>query len=155
MADGSTRYDGGKAYKDSKLANMLFFRELQKKDAFDGVDVLAFSPGFIPTTGLIRATRAPLLSGKWLKANAFAFVATNIAGFATTADVGGARLAYMATAALPSGTYLAPSEVGSKGTTLDDGFTAGIISAEARDDRLAKLLWERSEELVGLAASGS
>ncbi|KAL3941225.1 MAG: hypothetical protein SGARI_000672, partial [Bacillariaceae sp.] len=49
-------YDGFQAYKVSKLCNLWYTYELQRRLADDGalVKVNAISPGFIPTTGLTR-----------------------------------------------------------------------------------------------------
>lgn len=40
-------YDADKAYKDSKLCNMLFMAEASRRLAPRGVSVNAFSPGLI------------------------------------------------------------------------------------------------------------
>ena len=74
-----------------------------------------------------------------------------LAGFAVPIDVGGDRLAFMATASdadVPAGSYLA-GPTGSKGYTRGEGFDDGIVSAEARDDSKAAALWVRSCEIVG------
>jgi NAD(P)-dependent dehydrogenase (short-subunit alcohol dehydrogenase family) len=49
-------YDGFQAYKVSKLCNLWYTYELQRRLAASGasVKVNAISPGFIPTTGLAR-----------------------------------------------------------------------------------------------------
>jgi light-dependent protochlorophyllide reductase len=49
-------YDGAKAYKVSKLCNIWFTYELQRRleNESSSVRVNALSPGFIPTTGLTR-----------------------------------------------------------------------------------------------------
>ena len=141
MVDGAVKYDGGKVYKDSKLCNVLFCREAKKH--LPDVDVRSFNPGFIPTSGLFRAPR----EDNWLGATAFAFFA-GLAGFAVPVDVGGERLAYMATFGdIPKGAYLS-AETGSKAATYADGFDDGLISPEGQDDALAARLWERSQELL-------
>ena len=62
--------------------------------------------------------------------------------------VGGARLAYVATAdGLARGAYLS-AETGSRAVTFADGFDDGLISPEGADADLAARLWERSRELV-------
>lgn len=63
-------------------------------------------------------------------------------------DVGGERLAFIATATdeeVPAGAYLS-APTGSRGL---DAFEQGVISAEGSDDAKAKRLWERTAELVG------
>ena len=145
MADGAQAYDGSKVYKDSKLANVLFSREAAAR--WSELKVRSFSPGFIPASGLFRAPR----KDNWLGATAFTFVA-GLAGFAVPIDVGGQRLAFMATASdadVPPGSYFS-GPTGSRGFSREDGFTDGTISNEGLDDALAARLWERSIELVGL-----
>lgn len=144
MADGAIEYDGSKVYKDTKLANVLFCREAAKR--WPGVSVRSFSPGFIPASGLFREPR----NDNWFAAQAFTVVA-GLAGFAVPIDVGGGRLAHLATASdalVPPGAYLA-GPTGSKGFTRDDGFDDGTISTEGRDDAKAERLWALSCELVG------
>ena len=142
MVDGSIEYDGSKVYKDSKLCNVLFCREAKKR--LPNVDVRSLNPGFIPTSGLFRAPREDNFFG----ATAFAFFA-GLAGFAVPIDVGGERLAYVATSEdVPRGAYLS-AETGSKAATYADGFDDGLISPEGQNDQLAARLWDRSRELVG------
>ena len=142
MVDGSIKYDGSKVYKDSKLCNVLFCREAKKR--LPNVDVRSLNPGFIPTSGLFRAPR----EDNWLGATAFAFFA-GLAGFAVPIDVGGERLAYVATSDdVPPGAYLS-AETGSKAATYAEGFDDGLISPEGQNDQLAARLWDRSRELVG------
>ena len=109
----------------------------------------AFNPGLITSTGSFRAARADNFFGTAL----FAFVATNVAKFSVPVEVGGARLAYLATAdedEVPSGSYLSAPSATSTAATDADGFDAAPVSAEASDDDLAARLWERSAEVVGL-----
>jgi light-dependent protochlorophyllide reductase len=150
MCDGATEYDGSKVYKDSKLCNMLFCREAQKRWGATGkLSIRSFSPGFIPASGLFREPR----KDNWLAATAFAFAAEKLLGFAVPIDVGGDRLAYLATAsdeAVPSGSYLS-APTGAKGFTREEGFDDGLISAEASDDAKAAKLWELTAAAVGLA----
>eukprot|EP00629_Pelagomonadales_sp_RCC1024_P017814 CAMPEP_0119269676 /NCGR_PEP_ID=MMETSP1329-20130426/6989_1 /TAXON_ID=114041 /ORGANISM="Genus nov. species nov., Strain RCC1024" /LENGTH=317 /DNA_ID=CAMNT_0007269677 /DNA_START=273 /DNA_END=1222 /DNA_ORIENTATION=- len=136
MVDGAADYDGGKVYKDSKLCNVLFAREALRR--LPDVRVVSFNPGFIPASGLFRAPR----EDNWLGATAFTFFA-GLAGFAVPIEVGGERLAYMATADLPSGSYLS-ADTGSRAASIADGFDDGLISKEGSDDALAAKLWDRS-----------
>ena len=141
MVDGAAVYDGGKVYKDSKLCNVLFAREALAR--YPGVDVKSFNPGFIPSSGLFRAPR----KDNWLGATAFTLIA-GLAGFAVPVSVGGARLAYVATATdLARGAYLS-AETGSRAATYADGFDDGLISPEGADAALAARLWDRSRALV-------
>ena len=141
MVDGVVEYHGGKVYKDSKLCNLLFVNEAQKR--FTGVAVRAFNPGFIPTTGLFQSMRD---SSPW-KARILTLFA-RAAGYSVPVEVGGERLVYMAISSdIQSGSYLC-SEVGNRGITHQDGFVPKNVSKEAADSNLAKLLWDRSADVV-------
>lgn len=56
LLQSKENYDGFQAYKVSKLCNLWYTYELQRRldAAGDDVKVNAVSPGFIPTTGLTR-----------------------------------------------------------------------------------------------------
>ena len=88
MADGAMAYNGAKAYHDSKLCNVLFAREAERRWGAGGVSVRSFNPGLITDTGLFRAARKDNLVGTLL----FSFVATNLAGFSVPVEVGGLTL---------------------------------------------------------------
>lgn len=57
MIDGNP-FNADKAYKDSKLCNVLFTRELQRRleanDSTKGIIANCFNPGLIVGTGLFR-----------------------------------------------------------------------------------------------------
>jgi len=142
MVDGGA-FDADKAYKDSKLCNMLFMAELDRRlqRTGRGVSVNAFSPGLITRTGLFRNQR-PLFVA------AFDFVANNIARFAETPEYGGGCIDFMATSA----------ELESQHGVFYSDYPPGkhtlvrrVPSAEARDEAKAAELWRLSERLVGLA----
>ncbi|OEU13121.1 NAD(P)-binding protein [Fragilariopsis cylindrus CCMP1102] len=165
MPDGSITYDGGKIYKDSKLCNLLFMREAVKRwggnngngndNDEDGLTILSFNPGFIPSSGLFRAPR----EDNWFGATAFTFIA-GVIGFAVPIEIGGGRLAYMATVGntkkstttdgIKNGSYFS-ADVKSKGTTIEDGFDGQTtISVEASNDDIASQLWDISAKIVGV-----
>lgn len=147
MPDGANEYDGMKVYNDSKLCNVLFCREALKR--WGGkLAIRSFSPGFIPSSGLFRAPR----EDNWLGATAFTLFA-GLVGFAVPIEVGGERLAYMATSddtEVPSGSFFSADKVGSKATIKADGFDDTVVSKEALDNSLASKLWDRSTEIVGV-----
>ena len=148
MVDGATTFGGAKAYHDSKLCNVLFTREAHRRWG-EAVSVRSFNPGLITATGLFRAAR----EDNAFSTAVFSFVATNVAGFSVPVEVGGARLAYMATAPeaeVPSGSYLSAASATSKAITRSEGFDEAPVSKEARDEALAARLWERSAEVLGL-----
>jgi len=157
MVDGSIGYLGGKVYKDSKLCNVLFSREANRRwggngsegeEGGDGISVRSFNPGFIPTTGLFRSAR----KDNPFRARAFTFIA-GLVGLAVPVEVGGARLAFVATAGreeIPDGSYLS-SPTGESSTNVDkEGLVPATVSIEASNESLASKLWDRSGEIVGL-----
>ncbi|KAJ1638935.1 hypothetical protein T492DRAFT_940258 [Pavlovales sp. CCMP2436] len=143
MVDGGV-FDPDKAYKDSKLCNMLFLSELERRLEASGskVRVNAFSPGLITRTGLFRSQR-PLFTA------AFDFLANNVAKFAETVEYGGGCIDFMA---------MSPELEGQGGLFYSDyppGKHTLVLrtpSAEARDACKAAELWALSEKLVGLGA---
>lgn len=74
MVDGAP-YNADKAYKDSKLLNVLFTEEMTRRLAARGSKVTCncFSPGLIPSTGLFRSQN-PLFVGL------FNFIAVQVLG---------------------------------------------------------------------------
>lgn len=154
MVDGG-EFNADKAYKDSKLCNVLFTRELQRRldGAGSSIRVNSFTPGLIVGTGLFRDQNQ-------LFTKVFDVAATSLLKVGEKTSYGGGALEYMA---------LSP-DVGKKGGLYyysapgsgkfgDDAygreFGASGVSKEARasdDDGKAKRLWELSEKLVGISA---
>jgi protochlorophyllide reductase len=131
MVDGQSVFIAEKAYKDSKLCNLLFARELARRLRLRGtpMPVLAWSPWgqrlfALVARDLLRITASPQQAGSLLAALATDFVADD--GFCYGAN----RL-------------LGPGRL---------RFELAEPSAEARDDRLATDLWQVSADLVGLPA---
>jgi NAD(P)-dependent dehydrogenase (short-subunit alcohol dehydrogenase family) len=54
LLNGGAAYSGRAAYNNSKLANVLFARELNKREAGNGVTANALHPGIIPSSELLR-----------------------------------------------------------------------------------------------------
>ena len=148
MLDGS-EYNADKAYKDSKLCNVLFARELQRRlsAANSAVTVNAFGPGLITRTGFFRYQN-PLF------VKLFDFATNDIFHVAETVDGGGDCLVYMATSPAlegKGGLYYNNGIAPGEGKT-GHKFERGEVSAEARDDAEAAALWQYSERLVGMSA---
>jgi NAD(P)-dependent dehydrogenase (short-subunit alcohol dehydrogenase family) len=122
------RFRSGRAYGTSKLANILFTRELARRLEGSGVVANCFHPGVIRT----RLTR---------RANPLVDVGARLIGpFLGSPKSGAETLVYLAAsdeAADVSGGYFVKSK-------------PGRPNAQAQDDELAAALWERSEELTGL-----
>lgn len=123
------------AYSDSKLANLLFTHELQRRLTAAGSDVraLAAHPGLSATN-----IAGPGLTGR---------VVYNITRLVGQDADGGARPTLHAAAApLDGGTYVGPGgpfEVRGKPKVVRGSRTS-------HDALLARRLWERSSELTGV-----
>ena len=136
---GRRNYKQWPAYGQSKLANLLFVLELQRRltAAGSSVRALAAHPGFAQTnlqghSGNPIADRATL-------------VLTKVMG--QPASHGAWPTLFAATEDLPGASYVGPSGVGeSHGVPKLVGRTA-----EASDAELAKQLWTASEELTGVS----
>lgn len=122
---------GWSAYAGSKLANVLFTRELARRLP-DGYTANCFHPGVIPGSGFDRGVPFPFSLG-W-KAIRF------VPGMADTVEDGGRALAYLA----------ASSEVTDVSGAYFDGTRRRTPAPAARNDRTARRLWEASADLVGV-----
>lgn len=139
MADGSSagRYSAMGTYAESKLANILFTRELARRTAGTGVSTFAVHPGVV---------RSGFGFGDGNRLMTFAVVA--VRPFLISARAGAAASLFCATA--PgledrSGGYFQRKLLGSYGPVVEAQPTSA-----GRDDAAAAALWERSAELVGL-----
>lgn len=115
-------------YCQSKLANVLFTRELARRT---DLTATCYHPGFVPRTKLFREVFLP-----WR-------VAIRFVGFIPIAGT------ILGTAAAPPLFLgLAPGIENHSGEYFD-GFDPAEPSEEARDDDLARALWEESLRLTG------
>jgi protochlorophyllide reductase len=143
---GAAMLDGGpfnaeKAYKDSKLCNLLMAREMDRQLRQQGqsLPVLAWSPGLvIPRSngGFFRYSRSQNPFGQAL----FAFVARDLLRLTETPQRAGALLAGLATSspADPVGFQYWSNRVLGPGRLR---FEPSEPSVEARSDDLARELW--------------
>jgi len=132
-------YNRWRAYGQSKLANLLFTTELQRRleEAGSGVRALAAHPGWAATNLQSRTEN--------VVQNALMAVGNRL--IAQSDEMGALPTLYAATRDLPGDSYVGP-----------DGFREGrghpsLVgrSAAAGDTDVARRLWERSEELTGVA----
>jgi dehydrogenase/reductase SDR family protein 13 len=114
-------------YSVSKLANVLFTRELARRWAGSGVTAYALHPGVV-ATGIWRRVPGPL---RWL-----------ITRFMISPEKGAGTTIFCATA---------PELAGISGRYYERQHES-TPSAVAQDDALAARLWDESEKLVGLSA---
>jgi protochlorophyllide reductase len=152
MVDGVSRFDAEKAYKDSKLCNLLFAREFERRAREQGMPltVIAWSPGLViprDRGGFFRFSRAHNEWGQRL----FAFLARDLLRFSESVTDAGALLASLATDPAenaPGFRYRANRLIAPGRHRLE----AVSPSAEACDDARARTLWDLSEGLIGPAA---
>lgn len=130
----SRRYSGWGAYGQSKLANLLFTSELQRRlDAVSSpLRALAAHPGYSHTN----------LQGHTGRKLGDAFMSAS-ARMATDSDFGARQTLYAASQDLPGNTYIGP-RFGILGRTQPVG-----RNRQARNETTATALWELSEQLTG------
>ena len=141
MIDGK-KFKPGKAYKDSKLCNVLTMRELHRRyHESTGIIFSCLYPGCVATTGLFR-NHYPLFQ------KLFPLFQKNITGGYVSEELAGERVAEVV--AEPqynrSGVYWSWGNRQQK----DRQSFVQEISNEASDDRKAKKLWDLSAKLVRL-----
>ena len=131
-------YNSWRAYGQSKLANLLFTTELQRRltEAGSAVRAMAAHPGYA-ATNLQHRTGSGVM-------NRLGAIGNRV--FAQDEDMGALPTLYAATADLPGDSFVGP-----------DGFqeqrghpTLVGRSAAARDRETARRLWELSETLTGV-----
>jgi len=150
MLDGDP-FNAEKAYKDSKLCNLLMARELDRQLRQQGqtLPVLAWSPGLViprGSGGFFRYSRSQNPFGQAL----FALIARDLLRLTETPQRAGALLAGLATSSPPdpvgfqywSNRVLGPGRL---------RFEVSEISLEARCDELAGELWSLSDEAAAKA----
>ncbi|KAK4420345.1 Protochlorophyllide reductase, chloroplastic [Sesamum alatum] len=137
MIDGGD-FDGAKAYKDSKVCNMLTMQEFHRRYHEDtGITFASLYPGCIATTGLFRE-HIPLFR---LLFPPFQKFITK--GFVSEEEAG-KRLAQVVSdpSLTKSGVYWSWNK--------DSASFENQLSQEASDVEKARKVWEISEKLVGL-----
>lgn len=144
--DGRRGYWRWAAYGQSKLANLLFAYELQRRADAAGLRLVsaAAHPGYATTrlqSGAIRINR-----GIVTVVEAGVMALTNLA-FAQSAEMGALPILYAATAPdIQGGSYVGPDGLlGMRGYPK-----SARSSRRSRDPRAARRLWEISEELTGV-----
>jgi protochlorophyllide reductase len=143
MIDGK-KFKSGKAYKDSKLCNMLTTRELHRRyhDA-TGITFNSLYPGCVADTPLFR---------NHFKAfrTIFPWFQKNITGGYVSQELAGERVAMV----VVDPEFKQSGYHWSWGNRQQQGRQAFVqeLSAEGSDDLKAKRMWELSERLVGVAS---
>jgi NAD(P)-dependent dehydrogenase (short-subunit alcohol dehydrogenase family) len=140
--DGARGYQRWRAYSQSKLANLLFAYELQRRLAAAGADVISVGchPGYAATN---LQTAGPRMAG-----SAIGVAMMSIGNlFAQSAAMGALPTLYAATAPGVNGCdYIGPTGLGGM-----RGHPNKVRStARSYDAALARRLWAVSEELTGV-----
>ena len=137
------KFKSGKAYKDSKLCNVLTMRELHRRyhDA-TGITFSSLYPGCVADTPLFRNHYS-------LFRTIFPWFQKNITGGYVSQELAGERVA----AVTADREYKQSGAYWSWGNRQKEGRKSFIqeMSNEALDDTKAERLWMLSEKLVGLA----
>jgi protochlorophyllide reductase len=152
MVNGD-RFNADKAYKDSKLCNVLFAREFARRLEAQGTPypVIAWSPGLVipPTSegGFWRYSRQSNELGQRL----FALAARSLLRLTESVENAGALLAALAVddAYAVNGFTYHRNRVTAPGRHV---FETTATSSEGQDPELARRLWEASAALVGVEA---
>ena len=133
----------GKAYKDSKLCNVLTMLELHRRyHGSTGIVFSSFYPGCVAQSALFR-NHYPLFQ------KIFPWFQKNITGGFVSEELAGERLAEVVSKPEygQSGAYWSWGNRQQK----DRKSFVQEVSDEASDDLKARRLWDLSEKLVGLA----
>jgi NAD(P)-dependent dehydrogenase (short-subunit alcohol dehydrogenase family) len=129
-------YSAWLAYAQSKLANLLFTSELQRRLTAAGSPIKAHAahPGY-SATNLQGRTGNRFGTPFWHAANRV---------FATPAEFGAVPTLYAASQDLPPDSFIGPQH-GARGPVSEVG-----RSPRARDATTARALWTLSEQLTGV-----
>ena len=142
---GERRYFRWFAYGQSKLANLLFAFELQRRAGDAGLPLksLAAHPGYAATN---LQTRGPEAGGLLTRVEDL-FMAVSNRVVAQSEEMGALPTLYAATVPdLPGGTYVGPD-----GFQEQRGHPTPVGSTAASKDRVAaQRLWQVSEKLTGV-----
>jgi protochlorophyllide reductase len=142
MIDGKP-FKPGKAYKDSKLCNMITVRELHRRyHNATGITFSSLYPGCVADTPLFRNSY-PLFQ------KIFPWFQKNITGGYVSQALAGDRVAQV----VADPKFKQSGAHWSWGNRQKQGRDSFVqeLSQQASDDDKAKRLWELSEKLVGLA----
>lgn len=131
------------AYCQSKLANVLFAKELDRRFKANGMKATAVSchPGGVDTDlqrWVISSTDNPKAAKQSLKESPVGQAAYNF--FTRTVQLGANTQIFLATAA----------DAGLEGGGYYDNMRPGLINPAGNDEGLARWLWDESERLTGV-----
>ncbi|KAM3114931.1 protochlorophyllide reductase [Phormidesmis sp. 146-33] len=142
MIDGKP-FKAGKAYKDSKLCNMITSRELHRRyHDSTGIVFNTLYPGCVADTPLFRNSY-PLFQ------KVFPWFQKNITGGYVSQELAGERVAQV----VADPQFKQSGVHWSWGNRQKEGRESFVqeLSEKASDDRLAARMWDLSEKLVSIA----
>ena len=146
MVDGTTPFNADKAYKDSKLCNLLMGFELSRRK--QNLPVVAWSPGLViprSSDGFFRESRSANPFGQMV----FAFVARDLLRFTEQPERAGELLTSLVLESTEtSGFRYLSNSLQKPG---QHRFGPGDLSQEASDSKKAHDLWVLSNALIKLA----
>lgn len=137
------QYDPWQAYHRSKLANLLFMRELARRADVAGLDLVSAGahPGYSRTN---LQSAGPRMAGRRGTEAVMSVVTAVMGQSAVTGALPQLRAA--TDPDVRGGDYFGP-----RGVAEQRGLPKRVrMSANARDDTAARLLWEASEDLTGV-----
>lgn len=135
-------FKAGKAYKDSKLCNMLITRELHRRyHASTGIVFSSLYPGCVADTPLFR-NHFPAFR------TIFPWFQKNITKGYVTQELGGDRIAEV----VANPEFQKSGVHWSWGNRQKEGRAAFVQELDASDDAKSAKLWDVSAKLVGVAA---
>ncbi|CAB1098758.1 unnamed protein product [Ectocarpus sp. CCAP 1310/34] len=139
MVDG-VKYEPTKAYKDSKVCNVLMMREMDKRYSSGGMVVSALFPGCIAESPLFREKRG------WFRAG-FPVFQKFITKQLVSVEEAGRRVADVVSSDKfsSSGTYWRWNGQDAEATAREN-----VVSDEAMDEARCEKLWQISSDLVGI-----
>jgi NAD(P)-dependent dehydrogenase (short-subunit alcohol dehydrogenase family) len=145
MIDGSS-FDHKKCYAASKLCNIAFCLELNRRLEKRQAVAICFTPGLIPTSGLFRHQK------RWKET----VLKKQAVGIDETEEWGGCLLAWMALsdeAGKQGGAYWrAPFGISKRGGKIPDDLYSAPINDAAKNPHNQEQLWNLSAELSGIPA---
>jgi len=145
MIDGNS-FDHKMSYSASKLCNVSFCLELNKRLEERGVVASCFTPGLIPSSGLFRHQK------RWKET----MLKKKTVCMDDTEEWGGNFLAWMAfsdQAGKEGGNYWrAPLGISKRGGKIPQDIFCAPVNEEAKDPRNRIELWNRSADLAGISA---
>jgi NAD(P)-dependent dehydrogenase (short-subunit alcohol dehydrogenase family) len=135
---GEKRYNRWLAYGQTKLANLMFALELERRLRAAGSTLISVAahPGYAATN--LQSAGPPLLDRLVMT------VSNQL--IAQSAEMGALPTLYAATAPVEGGAFIGPDGIGEQ-----RGYPARVSPTRAaRDEDAARRLWEISEELTGV-----